>query len=229
MTRLTWSIWRDFRIQLRSGYPWPIAAATILCIAAFARIPGGDNDILAPFASLAFSCLTTLPFLIFQVLAEKREGSLALLDLTPLRPHEYLASKAISLALPSIACNTALVLIARGPYFNPGFFWTGLAVSGTLFAWFGFLALSLGLRGGKTAAIASGAALLLLVPVFPNIGLISKPWFPALPLGGPAILIRASYESISIFKIVYAAVSCAVWMGVALIACRKGFARLRIP
>jgi hypothetical protein len=53
--RLIGSVLRDLRIQLRHGYPWIAALAALACIAAFAQIPQGNSDRVAPYASLAFS------------------------------------------------------------------------------------------------------------------------------------------------------------------------------
>jgi fluoroquinolone transport system permease protein len=204
---------------------------TGLCIFAFTRIPEGDSDVLAPFASLAFSCLTTLPFLIAQITGERREGTLALLDLTPLRPHEYLASKAISFAIPSIPFNTVMVLISRGPYFNPFFFAAGLAVSGILFAWIAVALVGFLGHGGKAAWLAVPAAAFMLLPLHPDARNIPCP-FPhyliaAHPLAGPAFLIRESYQDRSGRDMAVAIVGSAFWMGLALAACRKAFTRFR--
>jgi fluoroquinolone transport system permease protein len=229
LKRLAWSIYRDFRIQLRSGYPWLTMLTTGLCIFAFTRIPEGDSDVLAPFASLAFSCLTTLPFLIAQIAGERREGTLALLDLTPLRPHEYLASKAISLAIPSIPFNTVMVLISRGPYFNPFFFAAGLAVSGILFAWIAVALVGFAGNVGKAAWLAVPAAMLMLLPLHPDARQLPFPhYLIALhPLAGPAYLIRESYQERPLRDMVVAVAGSAFWMGLALAACRKAFARFR--
>jgi fluoroquinolone transport system permease protein len=229
MKRLAWSVYRDFRIQLRSGYPWLTMLTTGLCIFAFTRIPEGDSDVLAPFASLAFSCLTTLPFLIVQIAGERREGTLALLDLTPLRPHEYLASKAISFAIPSIPFNTIMVLISRGPYFNPFFFAAGLAVSGILFAWIAVVLVGFAGNGSKAAWLAIPAAALMLLPLHPDARNIPLPNYliAAHPLTGPAFLIRESYQERSWREMVVAVVGSAFWMGLALAACRKAFTRFR--
>ena len=227
MKRLAWSILLDLRIQYRSGYPLWAALAAFLCILAFARIPQGDSDPLAPLSSLAFSLCTTLPMVILQALSEKREGTLALLDLTPLRPHEYLTSKAVSLAIPSLVCNTAMVVISRGPYFNPIPFWAGVAAAGILFAFLGFWIAAFARTAGKSLALGLIAALLLLAPYFPCPGSEPGRLLMAHPLAGPAALIRASYEPASLLEWAYGAGASLIWIGIALAACRKAFNRLR--
>jgi fluoroquinolone transport system permease protein len=227
MKRVAWSVYRDFRIQLRCGYPWATAIAAVLCVAAFARIPLGNSDRLAVFSSLAFSLATTLPFLLLQVNAEIREGSLTLLDLTPLRPHEYLASKAISLAIPSLAMNTAMVLVSRGPYFNPFPFWAGLAAAGILFAWIGFLLLGLAGSPGKAFALSLIVAVPLLAPYFPREATLPE-WLALIhPLAGPAAFLGASQASLSVRDAFVTGCVSLTWMLLILVACRRALDRLR--
>lgn len=225
--RLIWSVWRDFRVQLRNGYPWITALAALVCIVLFARIPLGNSDRLAPFVSLAFSLLTTLPFLIRQVEGERQEGTQALLDLTPLRPHEYLASKAISLAIPSVAMNTLLVLVSRGPYFNPVPFWSGLALSGLLAALAAFLITAWSGSAAKALMFSGLAGLALLLPFAPGLDFLPHAFLQLQPLGGSAGLVAGSYTGTSVRAWLIDASSGFFWALIALAACRKGFARFR--
>ncbi|MDB5105392.1 MAG: type transporter [Fibrobacteres bacterium] len=227
MKRLAASVGRDLLIQAKRGYPFLAALAAFLTVLAFAHIPQGNSDTLAPFASLAFSFSTTVPFLVLQALGEKREGSLDLLDHTPLRPHEYLASKAISLAIPSIACNTAMVLVSRGPYFNPFPFWIGLAAAGTLFACFGFQIAALGGSVPKALGSCLVAALPLLLPFFPMAGPGPAGLYLLHPLAGASLLIRRSYQGDTWTALILGAGMSIVWIGAALVLCRKAFARFR--
>jgi fluoroquinolone transport system permease protein len=226
--RLIGSVLRDLRIQLRHGYPWIAALASLACIAAFAQIPQGNSDRVAPFASLAFSFFTTLPFLLLQVAGERRDGTLAMLDLTPLRPHEYLASKAISLAIPSVAMNTVMVLVSRGPYFNPALFWMGLALSGCLSACLAFLIAAWSGNAAKALAFSGLAGMALLLPVLPGIGFLPRGLLRLQPMAGPAGLIAGSYTEASFPARIIDASSACFWVVIALAACRKGFARFRI-
>ena len=225
--RLFWSVWRDFRVQLRNGYPWITALAALACIVLFARIPPGNSDRLAPFASLAFSLLTTLPFLIRQVDGERKEGTQALLDLTPLRPHEYLASKAISLAIPSVAMNTAMVLVSRGPYFNPVPFWMGLALSGCLSALAAFLVAAWSGNAARTFAFSGLAGLALLLPVLPGVDSLPRAFLQLQPMAGSAGLVAGSYNGTTVQAWMIEASMGFFWVLIALAACRKGFARFR--
>lgn len=225
--RLGWSVYRDFRVQLRNGYPWITALAALACIFVFARIPMGNSDRLAPFVSVAFSLLTTVPFLIRQLDGERKEGTLALLDLTPVRPHEYLASKAISLAIPSIAMNTMMVLVSRGPYFNPIPFWTGLVLSGLLSAFLAFLILAWAGNAPKALALSGLAAAVLLLPLLPGMGSLPRALVFVQPMGGPAGLLAGSYIGISPWVWMAGAAMGSLWVLIALVACRKGFARFR--
>ena len=225
--RLLGSVRRDFRIQFRSGYPWITALAALACILAFARIPLGNSDRLAPFASLAFSLFTTFPFLIRQADGERREGTLALLDLTPLRPHEYLASKAISLAIPSVGMNTLMVLVSRGPYFDPFRFWMGLALSGCLSVFAAFFIVARSGSAAKAFAFSGLAGLALLLPVVPGLDSLPRAFLRLQPLAGCAGLIAGSYTGASARAWISDASMGLGWVLLALAACRKAFARFR--
>ena len=187
----------------------------------------GNSDRLAPFASLAFSLLTTLPFLILQVEGERREGAMALLDVTPLRPHEYLASKAISLAIPSVAMNTAMVLVSRGPYFNPIPFWMGLALCGGFSVLVAFLILAWSGNAAKAFALSGIAGLALLLPFFPGMDSVPRIFLWLHPFGGPAGLVAGSYMDTALRASLIDAGSGLFWLLLALAACRKGFSRFR--
>lgn len=225
--RLVWSVWRDFRIQLRNGYPWITALAALACIALFARVPPGNSDRMAPFASLAFSLLTTLPFLIRQVDGERKEGTLALLDLTPLRPHEYLASKSISLAIPSAAMNTLMVLVSRGPYFNPVPFWMGLAFSGFLATLAAFLIAAWSGNAVRTYGFSALAGLALLLPFLPGAEILPRSFLRLQPMAGPAGLLAGSYTDAPVQAWMIDAAMGFFWVFIGLVACRKGFMRFR--
>jgi fluoroquinolone transport system permease protein len=227
IARLMGSVGRDFRIQLRSGYPWITAMAALACIALFAHIPKGNSDRLAPFSSLAFTLLTTLPFLILQVFGERRDGTLALLDLTPLRPHEYLASKAINLGIPSVTMNTVMVLVSRGPYFNPILFWMGLGLSGLLFVLVAFLIAAWSGNAAKALAFSGVAGAALLLPCLPGIGFLPRALLHLQPMAGSAGLVADSYAGGSVLGWIIDASMGGFWVLIALAACRKGFARFR--
>lgn len=218
---------RDLLIQFRAGYPWIAVLAALACILAFARIPDGNSDRLAPFASLSFSFFTTLPFLILQVAGESKQGTLALLDLTPLRPHEYLASKAVGFAIPSVAMNTLMVLVSRGPYFNPVPFWIALALSGFFSVAAGFLIAAWSGNAFKATALALPAAAALLLPMLPGMEGLPSGLRWAHPLAGPAGLLADSYTDASVGAWALHASLGSGWALAGLAACRMGFARIR--
>jgi fluoroquinolone transport system permease protein len=225
--RLLASIRRDLLIQFRGGYPWIAVLASLAGIMALARIPQGNSDRLAPFISLAFSFLTTLPFLLLQSGGESREGTLALLDLTPLRPHEYLASKAISLSLPSVAMNTLMVLVSRGPYFNPLPFWMGLILSGFLAVPLGFSIAAWSRNAAQAFAFTALAGAVLLLPVLPGVFSLPRALAHLHPLAGPAALVAGSYTGASALDWLLGAAAGVFWILAALAASRSAFARFR--
>lgn len=227
LKRLASTLALDMRLQYRHGIPYAAALAALIGIAGSIRLPDAALDRLLPVFILSNLILHAFYFASGLVLREKREGTLAMLDLTPLRPHEYLASKAATLVLLSGAANLAMVLAARGRGFQPLPLAAGMAAGGTLLVLLGFAAVSR-VSSWKEFLLPSAAyVLVLLAPLLPQLGWAESRWFLLHPMQAPLTLIRAAFRPVAPWELAYGAGYSLLWSVIGLAACRWAFARLR--
>lgn len=229
MRRLLATMACDLRLQYRHGFHLAAAAVAVALggVLILLRVPDGLLDRLLPAFVLGTLLITAFYGTAGQVLLEKSEGSLAMRDATPLRPHEYLAAKAATWALASVAASLIVVLAVRGPAFQPLLFLAGTAAAGTLLVFAGFAAVSF--RPGAKGFLASSLlwVLALVPPCLPAFGFPDHLWLRLHPLAAPFALLRASFTGAGAGEIAYGLAASAAWALAGLRACKGGFVRLR--
>ena len=98
MRRLVAAVGWDFRLQWRFGFFLVGAIVAVVTIALLRPFVGEELGFLIPVWALGNLAVTTFYFAACLVLFEKGEGTLEAIVVSPLRPSEYLASKALSLS-----------------------------------------------------------------------------------------------------------------------------------
>lgn len=228
MKRLTATLAKDARLQYRSGFHAAVACMAVLWMLGLSRVSDAALDRLLPVFILANLLINTFCFAVWQVLVERAEGTFSMVDVTPLRPHEYLASKAGTLVFLSSLGNTAVILSARGPQFQVLPLLAGMAAAGTLFTLAGFILAS---RYASLKGFLMPSLLLILVmapPFFPSFfGLTGSPWFYLHPLQAPLCLLQGAFREMPRWEACYAAGYSLIWIGAALVLGKKAFAHMR--
>lgn len=233
MKRLTWSIARDLLLMYRSGLHYVAVVSAFLWILALKRTGDAYLDRQLPDLLLA-NLFFTAWYLIFRMVrAEKMDGALVMLDLTPLRPHEYLASKAASIALLSLTQTFLIVFFTQGPAFNMPALALGAAMATGLFVLLAFLIVSRGL-GGTPGARPTGrfafpllGTLVLLPALIHTFGFPDGPLMRFHPAMAPLTLIRAAFHSAPWWQWAYGSGFSLLSIMAALVACRRAFTRIR--
>lgn len=218
----------DVRLQYRNGFYYAAAFVAVFWMLGLARVPDATLDKLLPVFILSNLVINTFYFISGLVLLEKMEGTLTMLDVTPLRPLEYLSSKAATLVFLSLLENLVIVLVARGPEFRLLPLAAGIAAGGALYVLAGFVAVSR-YPSINEFLFPSFLYILAFVPPFlPYLGLMESRWYFYLhPVQAPLLLVQAAFRPTAVWELAYGAGYSLLWAGLGLVACRSAFARLR--
>lgn len=120
MSRLVAMAAQDLRSQLRHGIVGAVALVSAVWIVLLRLVGSEIRDALLPVAVYTDVGVVGFLFVGGQVLIERRQRSLAVLGVSPLRPAEYIAAKVGTLTALAIAASAAVVVAA-----DPGA-WTRL-------------------------------------------------------------------------------------------------------
>jgi fluoroquinolone transport system permease protein len=217
----------DARIQYRMGFHALGAIMAFAWMAALSRVPDAAPLSLPPIVILANLFFTVFGFGAWQVMRERTEGSFTMLDATPLRPHEYLASKAGSLVFPALLGNVAIVLAARGVHFHVAPLVAGIAAAGILFTLAGFILVSCCGPGKSILFPALLFALALAPPFLPGLGAAADPWIRIHPMQAPLSLLHGAFGDPSPHEMLYGAGYSLVWIAAGLVLAKRAFTRIR--
>jgi fluoroquinolone transport system permease protein len=217
----------DMRVQYRNGFYAASALLAALWMLGLARLPREALARFLPPFLMANLFLNVFIFVSRQVMLEKAEGSLSMLDVSPLRPHEYLAAKVGSLTLLAALQSLAIALVAFGPGFRFPQFLAGIAAASALLTLAGFILVS-SYDSIRAFLIPSAlSALVLALPFLPYIGFAESGWLFLHPLQGPLSLLRAAFGKGAAWETAYGLVYPALWAAAALILCKRALARMR--
>lgn len=114
MTRVWSTLQHDVRLQWRSGFYYATAVMLLLFLALLSALPSEGLGRLLPAVMVNNVIVNGFYFVAGLILLEKGEGSWQAQMTTPLRPVEYLSSKALSLTLLSLLENGTLLLLLPG-------------------------------------------------------------------------------------------------------------------
>jgi fluoroquinolone transport system permease protein len=218
----------DLLLLLRNGFAVGTLLLALCLIWRLRALPEGYRQAFLPIALLLnpfFAAFYGVGSLVF---TERLDGAFAALSVTPLRPHEYLASKLAALVGLATLENLLIAACSR-PGIDPLPLLLGSAAAGVLFTLFGFIAAAHTSPGRYHALLLVFLALLLL-PLWPLLPLPHAPgWLFLLhPMAAPLALMRAATQPMPAWLWVYALGYAGLWSGAAFLACRSGFARLRV-
>ena len=228
MSRLWISMWWDVQLQFRYGFYYAGAVVALIWIVLLSPASvEGLRLLLPPFLFLNL-VMTTFYFISGLVLLEKKQGTLAGLVLTPLRQHEYLAAKVSTLAiLAAIEC-VLIVLIVYGLGLNWALLLAGLLSLAVVYALFGFVAVS-HFDSINAFIVPSGLIVAILtLPLVDYFGLWSNPIFYLLPTQAALLLLKAAFQPIAPWQMVYSLLATILWAGLGLWWSRRVFYRFTL-
>lgn len=204
MKRLTATIFRDIRLQVRNGFYYAAAFVGAFWALALSRIAPEFLTFWMPALVLSNLLINTFYFMAGAVLLEKAEGTLMAQSVTPLRSWEYLLSKVITLTLLSVAESSVIVIVGYGTGFSAAAFLSGVISSAVIFELTGFL---LVIRYGSINEFLFPSFLFTLLfapPFLSYFGLLESAIIYLHPLQGPLLLTQAAFGEITGRQSLYA-------------------------
>jgi fluoroquinolone transport system permease protein len=223
--RLTAALAADFRLHFRGGFGYASVVAALILLFVLKRLPDASMRGLLPSLLLANAFFTAFYLIAISVLREKGNGSFAALQVTPLRPHEYLASKA-AMAAGLAACENLVIAAACLSGFHPWPLLLGSVAAGLLFSLLGFAAAAFSGAMRKFHAAFPFAVLVLLLPAL-SFGSFGGAALYLHPLHAPLSLLNAAFQPASARQWAYGLAYSGFGCGAAFMACRRAFASLR--
>lgn len=228
MKRFASTLYWDIIRQYRNGFYLVSACVVALMALALRQIDGVDWSIWWPPLLLENLVINAFYFMAGIVLLEKSEGVLEAQIVTPLRDHEYLLAKVVSLFVLSAIESLVLILIVSGPAFD--WFWMLLGIAGfvALYALYGFFVVA---RYDSITEFLMPSALWTLGFSLPLLSYFDlwQHWSLYLhPLQAPLLLIQAAYTPLPVWQMVYAILYTALWVGIGAIAGQRAFYRFVI-
>lgn len=227
MGRLLASLARDLRVQYRAHYVLTAVAALAVWIAALRYAPEASGYVMAPAFIFLNTFLLAFSLGLRQAVCEREAGILAALDISPLRPHEFLVARAGSLTLIAAAQNLALALAGGKPVASFPALLLGVSIESVILSLTAFLVMAYTRPGNVIVARLLASALLLGPPLAPFLGLVPGGWLGLHPLQGPLLLLQGAFFRLPLATFALAVGSGLAWCAVLLLCCRAAAARLR--
>lgn len=194
--RFAAALGRDLRVQYRARYVGIALAALAVWAAALRFIRPVSGHELAPAFLFLNTFLLSFSLGVSQARCEREDGTLAALDLTPLRPHEFLAARCASLGLLAAVQNPLIPLLAGEPVAGWAALLAGVCAEAAILSLIAFLVGAYLPAGRLTVARLLASLLLLAPPLLPFLGFAPGAWLPAHPLQGPLLLLRGAFSPI---------------------------------
>lgn len=212
MTRLLTTLRYDATLQWRNGFYY----VTLMIAGFWALLLPQASALnlrwLMPAMVIGNLLIGTFFFLGGLILLEKDERTPQALRVTPLRLSEYLASKTITLALPALIETTLITGLAVSWRFEPLLLILGLSLAIVIYCLIGYIAVAQATSLNTYIIQAGGYSALLWIPLLAQLAGWNT-WFVLCnPLGGPLMLVSASFEPVGFWPKSLAAGFSILWV-----------------
>jgi len=225
--RITAALGRDILFQYRARYVATALGALAAWGAALRLTHGASEYILAPAFLFLNTFLLAFSFGVRQTACERKAGILAALDLTPLRPQEFLAARCASLVLMAGIQNPCIALAGGKSIASWTALLLGVCGEAAILTLAAFLVVAYAPKGWAMITRLLASLLLLVPPLLPFFGFRSGAWLIAHPMQGPLLLLQGAFFPLPGGAQAAAIASSAIWIACLLIGCRKGYGKLR--
>jgi fluoroquinolone transport system permease protein len=215
VSRLASAVRWDAVIQFRNGFYYAALFVTLVWIFLLRQVPLEYRLLLLPAMLAGNLLINAFYFVAGLVLLEKAEGSLQAQVVTPLRRGEYLASKALTLGLLSLAEGLAITLLGHGLAFNPLLLALGLLSGAGLLALLGFVAIARYDSINEYLMPSIGYMSALILPFIDYFQVWQSPLFYLHPLQAPLIVLRAAFQPIAPLELLFGLLASALWIAAA--------------
>lgn len=226
MTRLLNTFRWEVVLQVRNGFYYVSLFVVLVWGAILLQLTETDllKGLIPAFLVLNLN-ITTFYFVGAIVLLEKSEGTLAGLVVSPLRDTEYLLSKLASLTLLAVLENTVIVLVVYGIDLNPLSLLAGMILLCGLYTMLGFVAVIRYHSINEYLLPSFIYVALLLLPAVTQLEGFDSPIFILHPVYAPLLLLRAAFEPMAAWQMVYGTAGSVGWFVLGLLWAKRRFDR----
>ena len=190
MRRLAATVGTDLRLQFRNGFYYATALVVCFSIALLRWLPPEMARLILPAVVLENVLVNSFYFASGLLLLERVEGTLPAQAATPLRPGEYVASKAVTLTALSLVESLLIAVAVFGTEARPAAMAAGVALAAVLFCLAGIALVARhdGVNGFLMPSVLY--TFLLTLPVLGLFGVGSSSWYLPHPVQGPLMLMQ---------------------------------------
>jgi fluoroquinolone transport system permease protein len=228
MSRLVTTMGWDVRLQFRNGFYYAAGFVALYSILLLSWPSREDRAWILPVFVFSNMLINTFYFLGGLVLLEKREGTLEAQVVTPLRTWEYLASKLVTLTALGLLENLAIVIATYGLGFRILPLLVGMLLAAAIYCLLGFAVVARYDSINEYLMPSFLFTALLSIPLLPYFGLGSGWWFYLHPLHGTLSWIRAAFEPVPAWELIYGLLYPLVWIVPVFAWSRRSFHRFVI-
>ncbi|WP_020673915.1 hypothetical protein [Amycolatopsis nigrescens] len=205
MRRLAVALRLEITLQRRYRFLHAAVFSGVLWLALLLPMPGHLRSTAEPYVILGDLMIVGFFFVAGAVFFEKGERTLDAVVTTPLRFHEYLASKVLTLTTLSVLLAVFVATTTHGVRYNLPLLVLGAALGTVLMLLLGFLSV---LPFSSVSDWFMPAVLpiaLFNLPIIGYSGLWATPWLYLVPTYGPLQFLGAAFgqETLSAWQVVY--------------------------
>lgn len=183
----------DIRLQFRHGFYFAYAFVSIVYIVLLRLLPPDARAYILPILIFSDPAVLGAFFIGGIVLLEKGESTLQSLFITPIRLHNYIISKVISLTILSILTSLIISIAGYGLNFNPFLLILGGTLTSVLFVLLGLVIVSRFKTLNDYLMGSVPFTAIFFVPVIDYFGLFTTRLFYILPTHGAIKLIGGAF------------------------------------
>jgi fluoroquinolone transport system permease protein len=214
MKRLTSTLQLDATVQVRNKlYHISIGLVFLLVVMLRQLFPHEAMGQVMPAWFLGAIAPTTYFFVAGLLLFDKGERTLDVLTITPLRTHEYLSSKLVTLTALAMTESLLTVVLAYGFGFNLPLLLAGIAAMGAIYTLFGLIVV---VRYASISDFLMPSIMynaVLELPFLHYFGIWETPLFYLWPTQPPLLLMKAAFVPVPTWQIIYGLAGSAVVIG----------------
>lgn len=225
MKRILATLRSDIRLQFRNGFYYVSGFVAVLIVITLKQFGEVNWLVWWPAIILENLVINGFFFMAGLVLLEKNEGTLEAQIVSPLRPWEYLLSKALSLGLLSLVETLVVVALVSGVGFNWALLALGVLTLTLMYALYGFIVVA---RYHSISEFLMPSAVWTMgfsLPLLYYFGLW-RSWVMYLhPLQAPVVLMQAAFQRVEAWQLAYGLAYSALWVVVGVFASQRAFHR----
>lgn len=226
--RIFYLLKQDVIFQFRHRFYYAYFFILAVYFSILMNVDGVVKEFLTVF--ILFSDTTVLGFFFVGglLLLERDQNILQSLFVTPIKLHEYLFSKVLSLTILATVASFIIAISAFGIPKNIFFFTVGVVLSSAFFI---FTGITIAVRSKTVNSYFFNAivfTMLFFLPLLDFFGVLKSRFFMIFPTHGSIVLFKTLFEDVSLFDMAVSTVSLIFWNAVITVVAYRWFVKYEI-